>query len=436
MLQIQTVGARVLAAVLDGKNLNETLDRELDAARALTPQQRAATREACYDALRHLGTLRAALRELLPAPAKPAMLEALLLIALAQLRFGRAKPYAVVDHAVRATENIGAARARGLVNAVLRNFLRRADELAQKAQAQPEARYNLPAWWVEKIRVAYPQDWEALAASAQLHPPLVLRANLRRTTLEAEAAALQAAGMHALRTGPVALEVSPPRPVNEIPGFAAGRVSVQDAGAQLAAFYLDARDGMRVLDACAAPGGKAGHILERASVELVALDSDARRTGRIVSNLERLGLVADVRTADAAQPQTWWDGRPFERILLDVPCSGSGVVRRHPDIKWLRRPGDVAQFAATQARLLDAVWNCLSKGGRLLYATCSVFPEENADVVEAFVARTRGGAAPAVQVKLPAVANAPHDPQPTIRNGQLLPDDHHDGFFYALLEKG
>jgi len=305
MLQIQIIGARVLAAVIHGRNLNEALDAELAAAHALTAQERAATREACYDSARHLGALRAELRELLPAPANPPLLEALLLIALAQLQFGRAKPYAIVDHAVRATEVIGAARAKGLVNAVLRNFLRGSVAIAAKAALQPEARYNLSAWWIERIRATWPLDWEAMAAAAQTHPPLVLRVNLRRTTIDAAAAKLRAAGLQVAQTGPVALEAAPPRPVNDIPGFAEGLLSVQDAGAQLAAIYLDAHDGMRVLDACAAPGGKAGHILERNDVELVALDNDALRTRRIEANLERLGLTAQVRCADAAQPQAW-----------------------------------------------------------------------------------------------------------------------------------
>jgi 16S rRNA (cytosine967-C5)-methyltransferase len=436
MLQIQLTAARILATVLAGKSLNETLDRELAQQPELTLQQRAAIREACYDSLRHYGFLCAQLRELLQTPAKPAELEALLLIALAQLQFGRAKPYAIVDHAVRATELLGAVRAKGLVNAVLRNYLRKKSDLPKRVLTHPEARFNLPAWWIEKLVAQYPEDWENMAECALRHPPLTLRVNLRRTTVAEQQALLQAAGFSVTLVGPIALEVSPPRPVSEIPGFGDGKVSVQDAGAQHAAPNLDARNGMRVLDACAAPGGKTGHILEHADVALVALDSDPLRVRRIESNLERLKATADVRAADAAEPGAWWDGYPFDRILLDVPCSGSGVIRRHPDIKWLRRPGDLATFAATQLGLLVALWNCLSKGGRLLYATCSVFQEENGEVVDSFISRTQAAGRSVRRVALPAVPQDSRYIQPKIRNGQLLPDDHHDGFYYALLEKG
>ena len=435
MLQTQITAARVLASVLAGKNLNETLDRAFDTAPDLTSQQRAAIREACYDALRHYGFIRAQLRELMKNPATPPELEALLIVALAQLQFGRAKEYAIVDHAVRATEKLGAAKAKSLVNAVLRSWQRKKDDLRMRVLAQPEARYNLPPWWLDNIKKQYPEDWQKIAESAQRHPPLTLRVNTRHVQVAAQKARLEAAGFEVMRLGPVALSITPPKPVGEIPGFAEGDVSVQDAGAQHAAFCLDARDGMRVLDACAAPGGKTGHLLERNDVELVALDNDAQRMRRIESNLARLGLKGELKTADATAIGSWWDGKPFDRILLDVPCSGSGVIRRHPDIKWLRRPGDLPQFAQTQSALLESLWNCLSKGGRLLYATCSVFQEENEGVVSAFVARTQEAGKPAIRVTLPAVPHEPGEPQPRIRNGQLLPDDHHDGFFYALLEK-
>jgi 16S rRNA (cytosine967-C5)-methyltransferase len=433
MLHTQVTAARVLARVLAGKNLNETLGRAFDAASGLTPQQQGAIREACYDALRHYGLIRAQLRELMKNPATPPELEALLIVALAQLQFGRAKEYAIVDHAVRATETLGVAKAKSLVNAVLRNWQRKKDDLGKRVLAQPEARYNLPSWWLDKITAQYPGEWQGMAACAQKHPPLTLRVNTRHVQVRDQKARLEAARFEVMPLGPVALAITPPRPVGEIPGFAEGDVSVQDAGAQHAAFCLDARDGMRVLDACAAPGGKTGHVLERSDVELVALDSDAQRVRRIESNLMRLGLKADVRTADANAVGNWWDGKPFERILLDVPCSGSGVIRRHPDIKWLRRPGDLPQFAETQSALLESLWNCLSKGGRLLYATCSVFEEENEGVVDAFVARSQETGQPARRMTLPAASE--DCAQPQIINGQLLPDDHHDGFFYALLEK-
>ncbi|MFY9316224.1 MAG: SAM-dependent methyltransferase, partial [Burkholderiales bacterium] len=211
-----------------------------------------------------------------------------------------------------------------------------------------------------------------------------------------------------------------PMPVDRLPGFAAGEVSVKDAGAQRAAGLLALRDGQRVLDACAAPGGKSAHLLETAQVRLTALDVEAARCADITRNLARLGLAADVRAADCGAHEAWWDGAPFDRILADVPCSASGVARRHPDIKWLRRAADVAAFAARQARILEALWRVLAPGGKLLYVTCSVFPEENGVVIDAFAARTPG----ARRASLPDAAAA-----------QLLPDAEHDGFFYALLEK-
>jgi 16S rRNA (cytosine967-C5)-methyltransferase len=249
---------------------------------------------------------------------------------------------------------------------------------------------------------------------------MTLRVNRRKRSVEAYLAQLAALGIDARRVGEVAVRLAQPRGVERLPGFAAGEVSVQDAGAQLAAPLLDARDGMRVLDACAAPGGKCAHLLELADLDLLALDRDAERAARIGATHARLGLAAEVRVADAGDPDRWWDGKPFDRVLLDVPCSASGVVRRHPDIKWLRREADLDGFAREQSRLLAALWQVLVPGGKLLYATCSVFAEENGAVIDAFLARHD---------------DARQLPLPGIGGGSLLPDDEHDGFFYALLEK-
>jgi 16S rRNA (cytosine967-C5)-methyltransferase len=257
-------------------------------------------------------------------------------------------------------------------------------------------------------------------AAGNTHPPMCLRVNVRRATSEAYHARLAAEGISASRLGPVSLLLEKPVPVDRLPGFAQGEVSVQDSGAQRAAGLLELRAGQRVLDACAAPGGKCAHILESADVEMTALDADAARCASITRDQERLGLKATVRAADCTALDAWWDGVAFERILADVPCSASGVARRHPDIKWLRRDADVAAFAKRQSRILDALWRTLSPGGKLLYVTCSVFPEENDAVVDAFTARTPG----ACRASLPAGAAA-----------QLLPGAEHDGFFFARLEK-
>lgn len=358
---------------------------------------------------------------LLVTPLKHPGLRYLLLVALAQLQFTRAKPYAVVDHAVKAVDPLGVPAARGLVNAVLRNFLRRRDSLTAGHWNEAEVVYGYPAWWIDKLRTQHPDGWKAMVESTNRHPPMTLRVNRRRTDVESTLAALSEAGIEARPLGGAAIRIDP-RPVAELPGFAEGLISVQDAGAQLAAPLLDVRDGQRVLDACAAPGGKTTHLLELADVDLTALDVDARRLERVHANLRRLGLTATVLTGDASQPGQWWDGRPFQRVLLDAPCSASGVTRRHPDIRWNRRPGDLLRFSQQQVAFLENVWQVLDGGGKLVYATCSVFREENDSVVESFLSRR------------PDASLEPPEPGLSA-GGQILPDDERDGFYYALLRK-
>jgi len=257
-------------------------------------------------------------------------------------------------------------------------------------------------------------------AAGNDHPPMCLRVNTRRSSANAYLARLAASGIGARIVGEAAVLLDQPLPVSRVPGFSDGEVSVQDAGAQCAAPALDLHAGQRVLDACAAPGGKSGHVLERADVSLTALDLDASRSALVQTNLERLGYSADVRTADCCEPDSWWDGVAYDRILADVPCTASGVARRHPDIKWLRRESDVSACAIRQERILDALWRLLTAGGKLLYATCSMFPEENDAVVEAFLERTRT----ARRLSVPGLQQVP-----------LLPNAEHDGFYFALLEK-
>jgi 16S rRNA (cytosine967-C5)-methyltransferase len=319
---------------------------------------------------------------------------------------------------VQAAERLDVARAKGLVNGVLRNFLRRRAALDVDAVAAEPARYAHPQWWIDRLRADHPGDWERILAVGNTHPPMTLRVNARRTTLEAYAARLAAAGIDARQIGVHALRLARPQPAAGLPGFAEGEVSVQDAGAQRTAGLLDLRAGQRVLDACAAPGGKAAHVLESADVDLLAIDSDAARSTRIGAGFARLGLHGAVRTADAGDINAWFDGRPFDRVLLDAPCTASGVVRRHPDIKWLRRADDVARFARQQTRLLDALWQVLAPDGRMLYVTCSVFREENDDRIDAFLA-----------------CHADAAVVPLGSDAHLLPDEDHDGFFYALLAK-
>lgn len=389
---------------------------------SLSPQQRAAAQDMSYGTLRFYGQLHAILDLLLQKPVQDAAVRALLLVALYQLQYSRAAEHAVVDHAVRAAEALKKPWAKGLVNAVLRNFLRQRPSLLEQAAASEEGRYSHPQWWIDKLRRQYPDDWAALLETNNQHPPMTLRVNGRVTSAEAYLDLLRQQGIEGQKVGEDAILLDQPVAVDKLPGFGEGVASVQDAGAQFAARLLDVADGMRVLDACAAPGGKAAHLLELARIELTALDSDPERLKKIEQTLRRLKLEARCLAGNAARPEEWWDGKPFQRILADVPCSASGVVRRHPDIKWLRREADIAAFAAQQAEILDALWRVLGLGGKLLYATCSVFAEENQQQIAQFLVRHED--AQCLPLSLP-----------TAKDGQLTPNLQHDGFYYALLLK-
>lgn len=402
------------AVVHKGQNLN----------RVLTDQPvpgRASVQDMCYASLREYGELSAMRDALLTKPLTDRVIATLLVVALRQVRARPGTLHMVVNEAVEAAAAIQP-WARGLTNAVLRNYLRQADALTAKVMQQPVARWNYPQWWIDKLSADYPQHWQAALTAGNQHPPMTLRVNTQHGSVAMYLEWLQDEGIVGHQVGPSAVALAQPIAVTALPGFAEGRVSVQDTGAQLAATLLDVQDGQRVLDACAAPGGKTGHILELAAVDLIALDSDATRLQRVGDNLARLHLQAQLALGDAGEPGKWWDGLVFDRILADVPCSASGVVRRHPDIKWLRRPDDIAQFARQQAVILPALWQCLKSGGKLLYVTCSVFHEENQQQIDVFLAQY----ADARQRPLAGEWVMP---------GQLLPNEQHDGFFYALLEK-
>jgi 16S rRNA (cytosine967-C5)-methyltransferase len=368
-------------------------------------------------------------------PPDPAV-GALLAVALPQLFASRHAPHTVVDQAVAAARaDPQTAAAAGFVNAILRNFERQKTTLLAQAERDEVVRYNAPRAWIDALRRARPDDADSVLARSLDAPPLVLRVNRRKSDVARTLAAFDAAGLAATRVGRDALWLHDPRPVSRIPGFDAGEVSVQDAGAQLAAPWLDAAPGQRVLDACAAPGGKTAHLAELADLRLTALEIDPQRASRINENLTRLGLAGDVRIGDACRPAAWWDGEPYDRVLLDAPCTASGIVRRHPDIPWLRRPDDVAQLATLQGRLLDALWPLVGAGGRLLYVVCSVFPEEGSAVIARFLERH----ADAVRRPLPGgVAEhtlLPSAPMATAWNETMTLPTLHDGFFYAALEK-
>jgi 16S rRNA (cytosine967-C5)-methyltransferase len=416
----QQLAAQAVSQVLAGHNLTQALDALWRQHSNLTPQQRAATQDLSYGALRHYGLLDAVLRQLLARPLTDEAVRGLLLAALYQLEYGKASEYAVVDHAVKAVERMKKPWAKGLVNAVLRNFLRRRADLLEIASKDEVARYSYSRWWIDKLRAQYPDVWEAILLAGNSRPPMTLRVNRRHSSAGEYLAKLQAAGLQGRVLDGEAVMLEQPVPVEQLPGFGEGEVSVQDYGAQFAAGWLDVRDGMRVLDACCAPGGKTGHVLELAQVAMTAVDSEEARLARTRSNLDRLGLSATLVVGDSGDPDKWWDGTPFDRILADVPCSASGIVRRHVDIKWLRRESDLQSFAKQQARILRSLWRTLAKGGKLLYVTCSIFHEENQQQIDAFLKEQTDAR------QLPLEGN---------RDGQLLPCADHDGFFYALLQK-
>ncbi len=433
----QHAAALAVGKVLAGRTLPAALAEVTQEGATGNP---AFIQELAYGTLRHWGRLSALVQALASKPPAPAVAH-LVAVALYQLDHTRAPSFAVVDRAVEAAEVVAHAGARGFVNALLRRYLREREALnAAVAAASPAARWSYPRWWIGRVQADLPAHWEAVLAAGNERPPLTLRVNRRATTREALAARLEEHGIETIPVGAAGLIVRDPQPVTGLPGFADGAFSVQDAGAQLAAPLLDLADGLRVLDACAAPGGKTTHIAELADVDLVALDDDPARLTRIHENLARLRLGGNdagtqrgsvtVLRGDAGDPRGWWDGRPFDRILADVPCTASGIVRRHPDGKWLRRKSDIATFAAQQERILAALWPLLAPGGALLYATCSVFAQENELATSAFLAM-RADALRESIILPPDVAHA---------GGQLLPagegaSHNQDGFFYARLRK-
>jgi 16S rRNA (cytosine967-C5)-methyltransferase len=415
--------ANAVAQVRAGAALPQALSTAFGVT-AASPQARGAIQDIAYRTMRQLGRSEILLGLMTSKAPEPPMLASLLCCALSLIDTpdGGAPPYeafTVVDQAVTvATSHPDMAHAKGMVNAVLRRFLREREPLVAAALRDPVARWNYPQWWIDAASAAYPRDWEAILAAGNEQPPLTLRVNRRKSTTEAYLATLEAAGIGARQIGPVAVRLDKAIGVGLIPGFDDGLVSVQDAGAQLAAPLLDVRDGMRVLDACAAPGGKTCHILELAQVELTAVDSDPKRLVRIEENLQRLGLTATLKAFEA-QTSVWWDGQRFDRILADVPCTASGIVRRHPDIRWLRRKADALQLATLSAKIVDNLWQMLAPNGKLLFVTCSLWPQESEAQAAAFAVRHG-----ATRLDAP---------------GQLLPTTgaglDHDGLFYALFQK-
>ena len=435
--------ADAVQAVRGGKSLTDVIAR-------MPAELRPGVQSLSFHTLRWLGSALEARAQLAPKTPPPNV-DALLVTALALLWpaafAGEAPPYpehTLVDQAV------GAARLRtpaaaGFINAVLRRFLREREAVAQAVRHSPLGAYNHPPWWIERVKRDWPQDWQALLTAANQRPPMTLRVHARRGTGAAYVQRPAALGRNALllddpALGGQAVVLTQPCPVQQLPGFAEGEVSVQDAAAQRAARLLlqgglpgsPAGGRPRVLDACAAPGGKTAHLLELAELDLLALDSDPLRLHRVQDTLNRLHLQAELKCADARNPRAWWDGHPFDAILLDAPCTASGIVRRHPDVRWLRRQDDIQALARIQAELLDALWPLLAPGGRLLYATCSVFLAEGQQQIDAFMQRIPSGNG-RIDPSSPGHLLPSRDNGPQAATGRS--PALQDGFFYALIHK-
>ncbi|NNB06250.1 16S rRNA (cytosine(967)-C(5))-methyltransferase RsmB [Pseudomonas fragi] len=423
--------AKALTAVLNGKaSLNSSLPLQLDKVEA---RDRGLTQDLAFGTARWQPRLSALANKLLQKPFKAADadVEALLLVGLYQLLYTRIPAHAAIGETVGCADKLKKPWAKALLNAVLRNAQRESEALLAELEHDPVVRTAHPRWLQKSLKAFWPQQWEAICAANNAHPPMILRVNRRHHSRDAYLQLLVEAGIEAQpctfsQDGIVLAEACD---VRNLPGFAEGWISVQDEAAQLAADLLDLAPGQRVLDACCAPGGKTCHILE---VEpklagVVAVDLEAKRLVRVRENLERLGLSAQLIAADGRDIATWWDGKPFQRILLDAPCSATGVIRRHPDIKLTRQPDDIAALATLQGELLDAMWPTLEVGGILLYATCSTLPTENTEVIEAFLARTPG--ARELDIAGQFGIKQPHGRQ------LLAQEGGHDGFYYAKLIK-
>lgn len=428
MANSRLIAARIVNDVTDGRSLSDAISKRLKSVK--DARERAFVQALCYGVCRFYPRLDVILSHLLKKPmkARDSDVHALLLIGVYQLLYMQTPQHAAVSETVNAAQKLNKSWARGLVNAILRECIRHQDKLDEWLDDE-EAAFAHPSWWMMFLKRAWPDEWQRILENNNQHPPFSLRVNTLHVSRDEYLKQLADAGVpaHAIfetRAGIVAEEAVN---VLELPGFAKGHVSVQDGAAQLAGELLDVKNGQRVLDACAAPGGKLTHLFEMASeLDVVAIEKEADRMALVKDNLQRLQQQANCIVADAGET-TWWDGKPFDRILLDAPCSASGVIRRHPDIKLLREPGDIKQLAKLQARILETLWQMLAPGGKLLYATCSVFPAENVEVVSAFLQNHTDAQEEVIDADWGMACDV---------GRQILPGMHEmDGFYYALLGK-
>ncbi|MGL6316759.1 16S rRNA (cytosine(967)-C(5))-methyltransferase RsmB [Vibrio sp. WXL103] len=424
-MNVRAAAANVLFNVVDkGHSLSSALPA---AQQTIKPRDHALLQEICYGALRYLPRLESIAGELMDKPlkGKQRVFHHLILVGIYQLSFMRIPAHAAVGETVEATKTLKGPRLRGLINAVLRNYQRNQEQLDAQAVSHNAGKYGHPGWLLKLLLESYPQQWESIIEANNSKAPMWLRVNHQHHSRDEYLELLKNenidSSVHSQAED--AIKLASPCDVYKLPGFEKGWVSVQDAAAQLSVDYLKPQDGELILDCCAAPGGKTAHILERTQdAQVVAIDCDDQRLKRVHDNLKRLNLKAEVICGDAREPNEWWQGEQFDRILLDAPCSALGVIRRHPDIKWLRRGDDIAALAALQSEILDAMWQQLKPGGTLVYATCSITPQENVEQVKAFLARTDN---------VDLIDSDPAEP-----GRQILPgEEDMDGFYYAVLKK-
>ncbi|MCO1333071.1 16S rRNA (cytosine(967)-C(5))-methyltransferase RsmB [Microbulbifer sp. OS29] len=429
---VRAVAARVITALLEERG---SLARLLPAAEdKVEERDRSLLRELCYGCARTAPRLQLIAAKLLRKKPTDAAVNALILLGLYQLEYTRIPDHAAISATVNAARSLGLDRATGVINGVLRNALRNAEQLQRKLSGNPQFSSMHPAWLQQQIKAAWPSQASDIFRANNTNPPMTLRVNTAKISRAEYLQQLDDTGLsaEACAISPVGITLVEPVSVNILPGFAEGLVSVQDESAQLAALLLAPFEGARVLDACAAPGGKSCHLLEQqASIHLSALDIEETRLVRIEENLQRCGQHAELICADVTQPDAWWDGQQYDHILLDAPCSATGVIRRNPDIKLLRRETDIVELATLQSKILRTLWPLLKPGGQLVYATCSSLPTENSEVVAAFIADTEDASD-----NTPEQLNDKPWGEKQVAGMQLLPQTGGgDGFYYALLSK-
>lgn len=437
-MNTRALAAKCCYAVIDqGRSLNDELPKQ---QAKLELKDRGLLQEICYGVLRFLPELEHEVRQLMQKPltGKQRVFHFLMLVGIYQLRYMRIPDHAAVSETVAATAALKNKQMKALVNGVLRNFQRATESSSNVSNEKlPDAiKYNHPGWFIKKLQTGYPEQWQDILQANQQKPPMWLRVNSQHNTSESYQTLLTAADIEFSRVEPLSKAIALTRPVdvNKLPGFEQGLVSIQDAAAQQAARLLDCQKGDHVLDCCAAPGGKTCHILELTPdiAAMTAIDIEESRLGRVKENLTRLNLTAQVIAADAAKPEMWWDEQLFDRILLDAPCSGTGVIRRHPDIKWLRKASDIEALTLLQQQILKNIWRLLKPGGTLVYATCSVLPEENSQQVKHFLEQN-------TDAQLVPIENVSPETNSQTIGWQILPQQSNessmDGFYYAKLTK-